>query len=561
MRLINDNDSYWNGKPAEKALYDLYLSFWNRLRYNNDLEAIQTAKSDGSYYEIPLIRTNFKKQLEAGGLWDAAKGWFARAKRDAAGLFFNLQEAKDSQEERIETIKLPSYIQDFVGDARTKAIDKYGTAAYETNMDIVALTVLAVGLRREMSEHAMMLTTALRANSYYESIVDANTMKNILDTYDKQVNSKMFQRSVIDPENRGIAMLINYLKGITSTGTLMFSWKSFARETIRGITDAFSRIQWDEMYSNKFGYKEYMEGLKEVLESAPGNYKMNSFIMQLSHYFGMANFSGNQVVAASRSNPYGLYELDSDIMFITATWPDFIHRTAMLIAHLKHIGAWDAYYLDDNNVITYDMTKDKRFQTWLKYKDDVTKIPESEIDTFVKERDLYRELLRDFEIAGKKKPDNTNYVEGDLLPDGLSPRTQDNLKTVADRLYGNYDDETKSLMQKRLLGSLFFQFKTYPLERLSHWFKSPTHINYIQWEQQYWDDGEPIIAYFTEDGKAIAHGRLSDIDQNWLLTGQAWYVRYPNVERYFTNKYSCSRICVKPQSGWIREYLENKPLF
>ena len=38
------------------------------MRYNNNDEAIVRAKSSGSFYEIPLVRTNFKKQLEAGGI-------------------------------------------------------------------------------------------------------------------------------------------------------------------------------------------------------------------------------------------------------------------------------------------------------------------------------------------------------------------------------------------------------------------------------------------------------------------------------------------------------------
>jgi len=139
----------------------------------------------------------------------------------------------------------------------------------------------------------------------------------------------------------------------------------------------------------------------------------------------------------------------------------------MLVAHLKEIGAYEAYSLDKDGVLQYDMTKDKRFDIYLKYKDDISKIPDKDIDTYNRQYTLYMEMLKDFEIAGKVKQDGSKYVEGDLLPEALSPRLQNNLKVVADKLYGNYDKETKSLMQEQLLGSLFFQFKTFPLERLS----------------------------------------------------------------------------------------------
>ena len=88
-----------------------------------------------------------------------------------------------------------------------------------------------------------MLINALRANSYYGQFVSGRTMNNILKAVDKAINAKMYHRSVIDPKERGIALVINYLKGLTSTTTLALNWKSFTRETLRGITDAFARTK------------------------------------------------------------------------------------------------------------------------------------------------------------------------------------------------------------------------------------------------------------------------------------------------------------------------------
>ena len=149
---------------------------------------------------------------------------------------------EEQAREDINGLKLPSYIRDLVGEKRVKAIDKNGTSYYETNMDIVFLTTLAVSLRHEMSAHGMMLITALRASSYYEQFVNNNTMKYIIDAENKAVNSKMYGRSVIDPHNRGIMLLINFMKGITSTTTLAWKWDAFVRETSKGVLNAFSRI-------------------------------------------------------------------------------------------------------------------------------------------------------------------------------------------------------------------------------------------------------------------------------------------------------------------------------
>lgn len=547
LRLKSADDSYWKTcGPKEKELYDMYCDVWGRVRYNNDVEQISKAKKDGSFYEIPLVKTNFRKQCEAGGIWDAVKGWAKRKGKIVASHIFEMEDEIYEEEERkkINRVRLPSYIQDLVGDKRTKAIKDNGTAAYETNMDIVFLTALAVGLRRERSEHAMMLTNALRANAYYSKFVNGRTIDNIINAMDKQINAKLYQRSVIDPHNRGIAMLINFCKGVTSTGTLAWNWVSFTRETTKGITDAWSRIQWDEMYNEKFSQKDYWDALEVVASSAYKNIDITSFVMQLSHNFGMANFSSNQIVEASKTMPLSFYEVGSDAMFITATWPDFIHRTAMLIAHLKHIGAYDAYSIGDDGVLTYDMTKDKRFQTYLKYKDDKRNIPEKDKDAFAREYTLYLNLLRDFENAGKVKESGENYIEGDLLPEALSPRTQNNLKVVADRLYGNYDKETKALMQEQLLGALFFQFKTFPLERLAQWFKSPTHINDIEWVQVFDDDGDEVVCVIGEDGTSITFDKYKNIDPEWIYTGRAWFYKVLNGHEVMGHFQRCFGVAV-----------------
>ena len=536
-------DPYWQTCSKEElAIRDLYFEYWNRLRYNNNSEKIEDAKEDGSYYEIPLITANFREQMSNAGMWDSIKGWAVKFKERSIGHLFDLDEAfyEEESEKSIETLKLPSYIQDMYRKdsegktVREKSIAKNGVGRYEMNMEIVTLTMLAVGLRRERSEHANMINIAIRALGYFNSIVNGHDMHNILNANEKITQSKMYSRSVIDPHNRGIAAVINFAKGFTSIGTIALKWESFARETIKGILDGFARTKFDEMYGGKFSSSDYMWALKEVATSAGQNADVTSFYMQLSHLFGMANFTGQQIVEASKSNPYSLYQIGQDALFITATWPDFIHRTAFLLAHLKHIGAIDAFYLGEDGVITYDMTKDQRFQTYLKYKGKESEIPEKEIPKWREEFELYKQMLKDFENAGEFKDpiEHAPYEIGDTLPNGLSPRQQDNLKTVADRLYGNYDKETKSLMQEQLLGALFFQFKTFPLERLSWWFKSPTHINDIEMKQQYWDDGEKVIQYIGDDQR-FYFGKYEDIDPKWLVDGRAWYYKCPNGHEVF----------------------------
>ena len=568
MRIKSEINSYWNTVgPKEKALYKMYIKLWEHMRYDNDEDKIAAAKANGSFYEIPLIRTNFKKQCEAGGLWDSVKGWWKRKRKELRGSLFDLEDDifEEDQDQNIDKLKLPNYMLDLIDDKRIEAIDKNGTSYYETNMDIIYLTTLAVGLRREMSDHAMMLINCLRASTYYSQFVDNNTLTNLHEIIKRQINAKMFGRNVIDSHNKGVAMLVSFIKGITSFTSLAWNWTSFTRETIKGISDALARTAFDPMYSDKFTVSEYMDALKEIATSCNENIDNTSYIMQLSHYFGMANFAADQVVRASQTNPNGLWEFGTDAFFITATWPDFCHRTAFLLAHLKHLGALDAYKLDENGVISYDMRLDKRFQTYLEWKDKADQIPEnSDIgEKFVKELTLYRAMLKDFERANKTKPDGSKYVEGDLLPEGLSPTMQNGLKVTADRLYGNYDNETKSLMQQELLGSLYFQFKTFPLSRLAQWFKSETHNNDIKLEQMIDKDGDDLAICIGEDN-SVTLKKAKEIDPIDFLEGRAKLYQCPNgspVEGHIQRMYSAGCYYINHDKQEFDFEWENNPNF
>jgi hypothetical protein len=46
--------------------------------------------------------------------------------------------------------------------------------------------------------------------------------------------------------------------------------------------------------------------------------------------------------------------MGTDDLYLTSSLPDFYHRNAMLIMKLKSLGAWDAYSLDDEGMLTYD---------------------------------------------------------------------------------------------------------------------------------------------------------------------------------------------------------------
>lgn len=208
--------------------------------------------------------------------------------------------------------------------------------------------------------------------------------------------------------------------------------------------------------------------------------------MQLNAIYGTSNFSYDQIAENQTVNQWGIKNLTASDLFFTATWPDFIHRNSIIIAHLKHIKAYDAYKMIDG-VLKYDMDLDPRFEILRKYKTR-EQCPAGLINEWNRVYEYYMDSFNSWKLNGYKNEDGSEFeiVNGILpkLPQALSPREVMGLKDMADAMYGNYDTETKSLMTQMLLGSLFLQFRTYGINRLQEFFDGETDTSDLTRVQQ-----------------------------------------------------------------------------
>jgi hypothetical protein len=85
-----------------------------------------------------------------------------------------------------------------------------------------------------------------------------------------------------------------------------------------------------------------------------------------------------------------------------------------------------------------------------------------------------------------------NLKPGDALPHALSPTEANGIRVYADHMFGNYDANTKSLMQKGMIGGLIFQFKTYSISRFLQSFRDKGTINVTRQRVMQTDNGDEI---------------------------------------------------------------------
>ena len=105
----------------------------------------------------------------------------------------------------------------------------------------------------------------------------------------------------------------------------------------------------------------------EVFKSMKGVGKLN----HLQRQYHIANYGLSQVADQRRYNFLGWRNWGTDTLFLTATSPDFFHRSIILVAKMMADGTLDAYEFDEkaNNgygELKYNVMKDKRFSKFVK---------------------------------------------------------------------------------------------------------------------------------------------------------------------------------------------------
>lgn len=467
---------------TENEVLDMFYDALDRFQYGKGftddktfLDKKEDAIRNGTYGEVPLINSKLTEKREKLG---SIKAIVEKAKVDwnimkDFLLGVDISDSHMRELDNIDVYRIPALV--FEVDDREEKLNKSEDAVnkYTTDLDLIFNMIVAQGIKHWRSPEILITTSAIRgvlANYVHFGANESNgvdlvkTEQGIKD----YIKVKLFNRPIMDKGELRLARVVNFVKGVTGFITLGANLRALARETITGIERGWLRFAFKPEYEGVINKKDYMDALNELIANCYKNGDVMTFHMQLNALYGTANFSYDQMADSQKIMQNTLKDTDLNDLYFTSTWPDFIHRNAMVIAYLKGIGAYEAHYLKDGKIY-YDMKKDKRFNLFNKYrrKEDV---PASEIRRWNLQRELYEDELNSWINNNYRKPDGTRLQYGDDLPYGLSPRTVLGLKDMADRLYGNYDSETKSLMMKQLLGSIFFQFRTYGLMRVRELF-------------------------------------------------------------------------------------------
>ena len=523
---------------AEKQAIDAWLKTMAELRIRKPNmtdeefeQKIQEAKADLSYYFVPLTEAAFSRQVKGQGLLKTIKDKWLEARELTEDVFAGKTEEKQNWRKTNPYELYNKFAKD--PSDRQKLIDEHGGVGFfETNLEDVLNQALVAYNKTRLSRKFIPIfdgmRIAMRVNKEHGGAQMEETIKN----FDKLINSKFYGESIVDQGLQPYMKWIQTLKSFFSKLQLGFNFRSFFREIFQGTWMGLSRSGIEQLPG--INSKTYVDGAIHVVTQAHKNFSNVSLLQQLNSQYGMANYSINQIARQRRKNWYGIRNFRSDTLFLTSSSPDFQHRMAILVAKMMGDGCWSAHKLNEKTgLLEYDWENDERFKVYRS--GDVSD------KRYLDQKTNYLQRIAELNRVGFTKEDGTAFVEGDPLPMAYTPREIQAIRNYADLLYGHYDDESKSLMNDMLLGSMFLQYKTYTTSRVEQWAMTPGIYNteLLQFdkdptgEQLYKvhkgldEYGMPDIEIMTRaqiDQNAINGGKSFDdmIKDNEVETSMSW---------------------------------------
>lgn len=435
-----------------------------------DVKEDQFEKID---YYIPLVRNRGLDRFRdpKGGLnapsiksmWDSAKNKGIQMKDTLEGQIEDRKRASDLFQSVYNEFENRKDI-----NIRKELIEKNGLKSFsidlETTLDMFTITMESKNIFD--LEVIPAVKSALYATQF-QAFITGKELPNFQEFVKMYTKNVIYNDSVMEPEWQKAYKVIAPLKSASSMIALGFNFMNAPREVLMGFFTNIRSAMFGAYGKETFTGAEYIKSMGIMSGDIPNFIANVTKIELLNEYFGMANMSITEIPEQATSNKTGAFALFNRFMSWSLTAPDYWNRMSMFIAQMIHDGCWDAYVLEKDaegvQKLKYDMSKDKRFEVYIKYKADYNKVPNNLKSTFNYQESLYNIMREDLnkELPLNKQIEPPKPGNVPQLYKAYTNKQRDSFKSFADMSFGYYDKETKAWFFKTAIGGIFKQFMAY----------------------------------------------------------------------------------------------------
>ena len=395
-------------------------------------------------------------------------------------------------------------------DERDNYIAQQGVNYFETNLESLLIDYIEKDIQTKGYQKALLtikgviLQLDLLKGSPNLKAIAEQTIKEIED----YVKVNVFNTSIMSKLSQQIMAILAIPKRIVSDTLIGGHVVGGVRDVFQGTWENMLRVivKFDTKLSAKSLNKAYVEVTKNVFKNA----RSINIINQLCQIYRISNVDVARISEGLKTDR-GMANFKT-WLYASLRRPDFLNRMVMFVAHCMEDGVYDAFDIKDGRLV-YDWKKDKRFSIFAAGKTSDPKYKE--------QMGAYYNAVRAYNAD---HPDATigfnPFEEGATpLPMPYSFNDVENIKKVANNIYGSYDRSTRQGIENIFIGQTFGMFATWMNGIYANWFTKPGTYSTGQFEMQQAKDDQGNLLYFDIMGNVIVQRVDTDGNVKYYYDG------------------------------------------
>lgn len=430
-------------------------------------------------------------------------------------------ESEKSIEDNLQWEMISSFQRGEKDELRKEDLKKFGVEYFETNLEKLILKHTQATSAKEHLDTVFPLFKSIMLHISNQGIIKNEQFTKDLTYAQDFIKSKIFNYPLDDVNKWGLLQLS--ARKLMQTTSKIALWMN-PRQLYQGLDGIWKDVS---LYiKNPDGKESFTK--KNLTEAALWVYQDighfgDSFSIAelLNMTYGLNDMDANTLADRMHQDTAGFYNIES-LGFRFSSRPDYFNRLTIFGAQMKGDGCFDAHSKVDGKLV-YNWKLDKRFDKFANWTEEQFQLANYEQkQEYNKQKALYFAMAKEFMESGFKNPDGTPFVfdpnKKNPLPRAYTNRQAESMKELADRIYGYYSHEKRSLIQSGTIGAMFFQMFTYASSRKNQYISGRIYNQEGEYEHYY-------DVYIDDEGKEQKNywyevlnndGTTTVVDQNHL---------------------------------------------
>lgn len=462
-------------------------------------------KHQNTYFEIPLEkasistrRTLYPLSRKLDYIRQSATELLRNPKQALDEFIYKVTSPED-QELRDQSWRARQLQNPFQrGDSaeRQNYIAAHGADYFETNLEVLLADYIERDIEtKEYNKALITIKGVLFQLNLLGDIPNKNKIiKQTISMIDDFIKVNMFHMSVMEKSSQKIVGFLTPLKKMVSNTLLVGNITSMLRDSFEGCWQNIVRTI--NHYQTDISAKSLAKAYQTVIKNSFKDGRSINIVNQLCQIYRLSNIDVSRISEGLKSGR-GLANI-GNWAYATLRRPDFLNRMTLFIAKCYEDGVYDAFDIKDGELV-YDWKKDDRFKIYAS--------GDTKNRKYYDQQGAYFNAIRAY---NREHPDATlEYT--DNLPMPYTLQQVEEMKNVANSIYGSYDRSTRAAYEHMALGVFFGMYSTWMNGIYANYMMKPGQYTNGSTELiqdkdsagnfKFLDDtGQVIVQYKKEDG-------------------------------------------------------------